>query len=81
MDITIQDGAVFVYTLGVMVTGMWLVGGRPDLTPRLVGLISVVSVVWTAYFKWRITPQFVPDEDEEEDEDGEGPGSLPTADK
>jgi hypothetical protein len=80
MDVTIQDGAVLVYTLGVMVSGIWLVTGRPTFTPRLVALIAVVAVFWTAYFKWRITPQFVPEE-EEESEERDGPGSISAPDE
>jgi len=75
MDITSTDGAVFVYTFGVMVSALWLSAGDPQITPVVVALFGATSVGWTVYFKWQIAPQYTED-DEEEDEDDLAP---PTA--
>ncbi|MFC7142673.1 hypothetical protein ACFQMA_22920 [Halosimplex aquaticum] len=70
MELTSQDGAVLIYTFGVMVSALWLsTPGNPKLTPVVVALFGVVSIGWTAYFKWRIAPQYEEDDEEEEDEE------------
>ncbi|ELZ24169.1 hypothetical protein C475_13007 [Halosimplex carlsbadense 2-9-1] len=69
MEIEPVDGAVFIYTFGVMFSALWLsTPGTPPLNLFIFALFAVVSLGWTAYFKWQIAPQFIPDEDEEEEE-------------
>jgi peptide/nickel transport system permease protein len=55
---------------GKDVLSQFLAGARPTF---IFGLFGVVSLGWTAYFKWQIAPQFRPDEDEEEEEEPETP--------
>ncbi|WP_436910882.1 hypothetical protein [Halosimplex marinum] len=69
MEIEPVDGAVFIYTFGVMFSALWLsTPGAPPLNVWVFVLFGFTSLGWTAYFKWKIAPQFVPDEDEEEEE-------------
>jgi len=70
MELTQTDAVVFVYTLGVMLSGLWLAdpGSSPEINPVVITVFGLVSVGWTAYFKWQIAPQFVPDDDEDDDE-------------
>ncbi|WP_415381936.1 hypothetical protein [Halosimplex sp. TS25] len=78
MELTSQDGAVLVYTFGVMVSALWLsTPGNPEITPFVVAVFGATSIGWTAYFKWRIAPQYE-DDDEEEDEDDEEDLTPPT---
>lgn len=66
---------VFVYTLAVVVTGLWVADPSwPALTPVQVGLVAVVSVLWTVYFDRAVVPRIVDLETEDEDDD-DGPGA------
>ncbi|WP_459194094.1 hypothetical protein [Halosimplex sp. J119] len=82
MEINSQDGAVLVYTFGVMVSALWLsTPGTPDLNPFVVAVFGVVSIGWTAYFKWRIAPQYQDDEDEDEEDEEEADLTPPTVEQ
>ncbi|WP_123534429.1 hypothetical protein [Halosimplex salinum] len=70
MEIESTDGAVFIYTFGVMFSALWLsTPGTPPLNPLVVGLFGVTSLGWTVYFKWQIAPQYEDDEDDEDEEE------------
>lgn len=65
----------FVYTVAVIITGMWIAEGAvPDLTPVRIAAMVVVGAVWSVYFGWRISPRIVDleTEDEADEEDGDG---------
>jgi hypothetical protein len=80
VDIGMEDAVVFVYTLGVMVTGLYVgTGGDPTLTPVTGVAGVVVALLWTAYFEWRVAPRVFQwerrGEDEQDNDDGdERPG-------
>jgi hypothetical protein len=65
----------FVYTVGVLVTGMWIAELQiPDLTPFRIAALVLLGGAWSVYFGWKVGPQIVDletedDEDEEEDEE------------
>jgi|GEM_PF-1880490 len=68
MELESVDGAVFIYTFGVMFSALWLSEpGSPPLNAFVFALFGVVSLGWTVYFKWQIAPQFRPDDDEEDE--------------
>lgn len=72
MDIGLTEVVAFVYTLGVLVTGMWVVGvGLPPLTPWNVGLVVFLTLAWTVYFSWTIAPRIVDLETEDEADEEE----------
>jgi hypothetical protein len=61
MDINIEARHVtlFVYNMGVLVTGMSVgTGGRPPLTPVSVSFVVFLAAGWTVYFNWRLGPEF-----------------------
>jgi hypothetical protein len=71
----------FVYTVGVLVTGMWIAEVQiPDLTPFRIVAMVVVGGAWSAYFGWKVGPQIVDletEDEEDEDEDGGAGGQGP----
>ncbi|WP_436924408.1 hypothetical protein [Halosimplex amylolyticum] len=76
MEITSTDGAVLVYTFGVMVSALWLsTPGNPDINLFVVALFGATSIGWTAYFKWQIAPQYA-DDDEDDEEANEDDDAL-----
>jgi len=82
MDIETTDGAVLIYTFGVMVSALWLsTPGSPDLNLFVVALFGATSIGWTAYFKWKIAPQYAEDEEDEAEEEAEQDLTPPTAGK
>lgn len=83
MDIEATDGAVLIYTFGVMVSALWLSSPEqsPTLTPFIVALFGVTSIGWTAYFKWKIAPQYAAEDEDEEEESDEEDLTPPTAGK
>jgi len=77
MDIGLTEVVAFVYTLGVLVSGMWVAApGVPPLTPYNVGLVAVLAIGWTAYFSWTVGPRIVEMETEPEG-DEETPSAEP----
>lgn len=59
MDIEGRHVTLFVYNLGVLVTGMGVgTGGRPELNPVSVSFLVFLAVGWTVYFSWRLGPEF-----------------------
>ena len=72
-DIEMADVVVFVYTLGVMITGLFVgTGGDPTITPINGAAGLLVAVLWTLYFEWRVAPRVFDWElREEEDEEAE----------
>jgi hypothetical protein len=57
-DIEMADVVVFVYTLGVMVTGLFVgTGGNPTITPINGAAGLLVALLWTVYFEWRVAPR------------------------
>lgn len=88
MNVEMDDAVVFVYTLGVMVSGYFIgTGGDASIQP-FNGLIGVVvAVLWTAYFARRVTPRVfewehgeLGEEDDEEDTAGEDASEGPEED-
>jgi hypothetical protein len=64
----------FVYTVGVLVTGMWIAEVQiPELTPFRITALVLVGAGWSVYFGWKVGPRLVDleTEDEEDDDDGE----------
>ena len=82
MKVGMTEAVAFVYTLGVLVTGLWVLSPETQLmTPLRVGLIVGITVAWTAYFSWTIVPRIIDletedDEDEDEDEEDEDSGPV-----
>jgi len=70
IDLKARHLTLFVYNLGVLVTGMGVgSGGRPELTPVAVILVVFLATGWTVYFSWRLGPEFfaaLEDDDEAE---------------
>jgi membrane protein YdbS with pleckstrin-like domain len=67
---------VFVYTLAVVVTGLWVSDPSwPALTRVQIGLVAVVSVLWTVYFDRAVVPRIVDLETEDDEDDEDGPGA------
>jgi len=72
MENRLTLAVVLVYTLGVLVTGLWVANPSwPSLTPVQIGLLAVVGLLWTVYFDRTIVPRIV-DLETEDDEEGEG---------
>jgi len=72
MGINIEGRHVtlFVYNLGVLVTGMGVgSGGRPALTPITISFLAALAVGWTVYFNWRLGPDFFATLEEDEDDE------------
>jgi len=71
MDIDSRHLAVFIYNIGILVTGMGLQGsGSPNLTLVTAPFLVFLAGGWTVYFYWKMAPQFLePDEDADEEED------------
>lgn len=80
MKIGMTETVAFVYTLGVLVTGLWVLAPDTELmTPLRVGLIVAITAGWTAYFSWTVVPRIIDleTEDDEDDEDeDEDPGPV-----
>lgn len=73
MDIGMTEAVVFVYTLGVLFTGLWVADPTwPALTPVRIALLFVVSLVWTVYFSWTVKSRIVDLETEDDDEEEPG---------
>jgi hypothetical protein len=68
----------FVYTVGVLVTGMWIAEVQlPELTPLRIVALVVVGAAWSVYFGWKVGPRVVDletEDEEDEDEDEDEPG-------
>jgi len=61
-----------VYTLGVLVTGMWVAHPTfPRITLLRVLVLGTVAVGWTAYFGWTVGPRIIDLETEDEEEEDE----------
>jgi hypothetical protein len=74
MDIEAEDVTVFVYTVGVMVSGLWVGSPEPAITPGVATIGVIAAVGWTAYFNWRVKPQF---RDDDEPDDGDPDAERP----
>jgi hypothetical protein len=74
MDIEAEDVTVFVYTAGVMVSGLWVGSPEPAITPGVATIGVIAAVGWTAYFNWRVKPQF---RDDDEPDDGDPDAERP----
>jgi hypothetical protein len=63
MDVTRDDAAVLTYNLAVAFSGSW-VSTRLGIQNRwvLVGVIVVLAVVWTIYFRLRMLPRLAAEE-------------------
>jgi hypothetical protein len=67
----------FVYTVGVLVTGMWIADVQiPEFTPFRVAALVLVGAGWSVYFGWKVGPQIVDleteDEEDEDEDEAEG---------
>lgn len=78
MEITMSDGVMYVFTLGVMVNGVWIADPGQTIPRNAIALAAVFSLFWTGYFKWSVGPKFVDLETEDEEDEEEGGGSQPT---
>lgn len=81
MDIGLSEAVAFVYTFGVLVSGVWLLA--PDavaLSPVQLLAMGGIALLWTAYFSWTVKDRIVDIETEDEDdEEGDGPGPTDAA--
>ena len=58
MDIGRTELAAFVYTLAVLITGMWVqMPEWPIMTPSKIPLLLVTGIGWTIYFQWSVAPK------------------------
>jgi len=77
MDIDSRHLAVFIYNLGILVTGMGLQGtGRPNLTVVTAPFLVFLAAGWTVYFYWKLAPQFLKIDDEDDEADGDQPAPM-----
>jgi hypothetical protein len=79
MDRRMTPVVVFVYTLAVVLTGLWIANPSwPALNPVQIGMIAVLSVLWTVYFDQALVSRIV-DMETHEDEEESGDGTDPEA--
>lgn len=72
VDIGMSEVVGFIYTLGVLVTGMWAsTAGLPPVTPYNVAIVLLLGVGWTVYFSWSVVPKLIEIHAESGDENGE----------
>ena len=70
MNERLSYAVALVYTLGVLVTGMWVADPTlPRITPLRILALATVAVGWTVYFGWTVGPRIVDLETEDEDND------------
>ena len=63
---------VFVYTLGVLVTGLWVaVPSWPALNPFQICLLGALGILWTVYFDRVVVPRIINLETEDEEDEEE----------
>lgn len=68
MPITKTDGAMFVYTLAAIFTGIVAMDriGVEGKVPTLAAAV-VLAVLWTVYFKYSMKKRFIDDEGGDDD--------------
>ena len=70
MNERLSYAVALVYTLGVLVTGMWVADPTfPRITLLRTLTLATVAVGWTVYFGWTVGPRIVDPETEDEDAD------------
>ncbi len=68
MDNRMTLVVVFTYTVGVLVTGLWVPDmSLPALSPLQIGIVAVLAVLWTAYFGWTVVPRILNLETEDDE--------------
>jgi hypothetical protein len=73
MDKRMTPVVVLVYTLAVVLTGLWIRDPSwPALNPVQIGMIAVLSVLWTVYFDQALVSRIVEMETDDTDESGDG---------
>ncbi|MEF8852385.1 MAG: hypothetical protein V5A28_08200 [Haloarculaceae archaeon] len=70
MDNRMTPVVVFVYTLAVLVTGLWVSDPTwPALNPVQVGMVAVLGLLWTVYFDRVMVPRIIDLETEDDEEE------------
>ncbi|MCO8267323.1 MULTISPECIES: hypothetical protein [unclassified Haloferax] len=58
MNLRAADLTVFVFVLGVMLSGMWLAQQfGMEWSPTLFAIVAVVAAVWTVYYRFSVEPR------------------------
>ncbi|GGC65894.1 hypothetical protein [Haloferax sulfurifontis] len=58
MNLRAADLTVFVFVLGVLLSGMWLAQQfGMEWSPTLLAIVAVASAVWTAYYRFGVEPR------------------------
>ncbi|AKU09168.1 MULTISPECIES: hypothetical protein [Haloferax] len=79
MNLRTADLTVFVFVLGVMLSGMWLAQQLGmEWSPTLFAIVAVVAAVWTAYYRFGVEPRIEAsrgDDDDNRQEPGVSDGA------
>ncbi|CQR52318.1 MULTISPECIES: hypothetical protein [Haloferax] len=78
MNLRAADLTVFVFVLGVLLSGMWLAQQfGMEWSPTLLAIVAVVSAVWTAYYRFGVAPRIDASgaDDDARNETGVGDGA------
>ncbi|MFC7230677.1 hypothetical protein ACFQMM_03395 [Saliphagus sp. GCM10025308] len=54
MNLTIADGAMFMYNLGVLISGGFVVMTYDVEGPPFFGIMFVFALIWTIYFRFYV---------------------------
>ncbi|MFC7215884.1 hypothetical protein ACFQO4_17580 [Saliphagus sp. GCM10025334] len=54
MNLTIGDGAMFMYNLGVLISGGFVVMTYDVEGPPFFGIMFVFALIWTIYFRFYV---------------------------
>lgn len=78
MKLRKADVTVYVFVLGVLLSGMWLAQQfGMEWSPALLAVVGIVAAGWTVYYRFSVGPRI---EANETDERGrEGDDSAPSA--
>ncbi|MFK5605086.1 MULTISPECIES: hypothetical protein [Haloferax] len=58
MNLRAADLTVFVFVLGVLLSGMWLAQQfGMQWSPMLFAIVAVVAAVWTVYYRFGVEPR------------------------
>ncbi|WP_148415494.1 hypothetical protein [Haloferax sp. KTX1] len=79
MNLRAADLTVFVFVLGVLLSGMWLAQQfGMEWSPTLLAIVAAVSAVWTAYYRFGVEPRIDAgrgDDDNRRESGGVGDGA------
>ncbi|MDS0300605.1 hypothetical protein NDI76_17790 [Halogeometricum sp. S1BR25-6] len=80
MGIRKTDITVYVYVLGVLLSGMWLAQQLgTDWSPLILTVVAVVAAGWTLYYRFSIGPRIETNKRDGDEHDGEDAGPSTAA--